>query len=134
MNAATSDLKTLFDRWFEQPIAKLEQLDNKDGGTAGMMIVLPLFERYITIRKLNDTSKRSWYQIMADELKLAGPDEAEVFWATFSHGFCHTAIDHKKSSQENLFHGCSSDLRHLAKRFRPTQKKAILKVRSFGAE
>jgi hypothetical protein len=29
---------------------------------------------------------------MADELKLAGPDEAKVFWTTFRHGFCHTAM------------------------------------------
>ena len=72
--------------------AQLQKLDNEDGGTAGMMIVLPLFERYITILEMNDTSKRPWYQIMADELKLAGPDEAKVFWTTFRHGFCHTAM------------------------------------------
>src|SRR4029077_4001256 len=89
---STSDPKILFDRWFEQPIAQLQKLDNEDGGTAGMMIVLPLFERYITILEIKDTSKRRWYQIMADELKLAGPYETKVFWTTFRHGFCHTAM------------------------------------------
>lgn len=87
-----SDPKTLFDRWFEQPIAQLRKLDNEDGGTAGMMIVLPLFERYIQILEMSDTSGRSRFQIMADELKLAHKDEAEKFWVTFRHGFCHTAM------------------------------------------
>ncbi len=87
-----SDPKTLFDRWFEQPIARLRKLDNEDGGTAGMMIVLPLFERYIQILKMSDRSGRTWYQIMADELKLADEIEAEKFWTTFRHGFCHTAM------------------------------------------
>jgi len=91
-STSISDPKTLFDRWFEQPIAQLQKLDNEDGGTAGMMIVLPLFERYIEILKMSDTSGRAWYQIMADELKLADAYEAEKFWATFRHGFCHTAM------------------------------------------
>jgi len=55
-----SDPKTLFDRWFEQPIAQLQKLDNEDGGTAGMMIVLPLFERYITILNQDALGIRSW--------------------------------------------------------------------------
>ena len=94
MSTVTSifDPKILFDRWFEQPIGLLQKLDNEDGGTAGMMIVLPLFERYIEILKLNDKSGRGWYQIMADELKLTDPYEAKVFWTTFRHGFCHTAM------------------------------------------
>ena len=91
-STSISDPKTLFDRWFEQPIARLRKLDNEDGGAAGMMIVLPLFERYIQILKMSDTSGRSWFQIMADELKLAHEDEAEKFWVTFRHGFCDTAM------------------------------------------
>jgi hypothetical protein len=94
MSTATSisDPKTLFDRWFEEPIALLQKLDNEDGGTAGMMIVLPLFERYITILRMNDKSRREWYQIMADELKLTDAYQAKKFWTTFRHGFCHTAM------------------------------------------
>jgi hypothetical protein len=57
-----------------------------------MMIVLPLLERYITILKMNDKSGRAWSQIMADELKLTNAYEAENFWTTFRHGFCHTAM------------------------------------------
>jgi len=55
-----SDPNILFDRWFEQPIAQLQKLDNEDGGTAGMMIVLPLFERYITILNQDAFGIRSW--------------------------------------------------------------------------
>src|SRR5205814_6314038 len=75
-------------------IALLNKLDNRDGGTAGLLIMLPLFERYIEILHVNDKSKpkRDWYQIMADELKLHGKHEAKVFWTTFRHGFCHTAM------------------------------------------
>ena len=91
-STSISDPKTLFDRWFEQPIAQLRKLDNEDGGTAGMMIVLPLFERYIQILEMSDTSGRSRFQIMADELKLADEDQAEIFWVTFRHGFCHTGM------------------------------------------
>ena len=56
------------------------------------MIVLPLFERYIQILKNNDKLGRDWYRIMADELKLGNAYEAKVFWTTFRHGFCHTAM------------------------------------------
>jgi hypothetical protein len=87
-----SDPKTLFYRWFERPIGELEKLENQDGGTAGLMIVLPLLERYIEILKMGDTSGRTWYQLMASELKLADECEAEKFWVTFRHGFCHTAM------------------------------------------
>jgi hypothetical protein len=89
---SVSDPKTLFYRWFEIPIAELEKIENHDGGTAGMMIVLPLFERYIENLKMGDTSGRTWYELMASELKLADEDQAEKFWVTFRHGFCHTAM------------------------------------------
>ena len=43
------DPKTLFERWYSKAIAQLEKMENADGGTAGMMIVLPLYEGYIYI-------------------------------------------------------------------------------------
>src|SRR5437764_13854006 len=86
------DPQILFERWFDRPIALLEKLDNGDGGTAGMMIVLPLFERYIDILRMNDKSGRKKYEIMASELHLASDLEAEKFWTTFRHGFCHTGM------------------------------------------
>ena len=58
MGIVTSEVdpKTLFDRWFARAISQLEKMENGDGGTAAMMIVLPLFERYIDILESNDTT------------------------------------------------------------------------------
>jgi hypothetical protein len=94
MSTVTSvvDPKILFARWFEAAITQLEKLKDGDGGTAGMMIVLPLFERYINILRANDAARREFYTIMAAELKLATAFEAEKFWTTFRHGFCHTGM------------------------------------------
>ena len=94
MSIVTSvvDPKTLFDRWFDKAIAKLEELESGDGGTTGMMVVLPLFERYIDILEANDTSQRERYEIMAAELQVATALDAEKFWTTFRHGFCHTGM------------------------------------------
>ncbi len=94
MSIATSitDPKILFQRWFDNAIAQLEKLENGDGATAGMMIALPLHERYIDVLESNDTSRRERYEIMAAELQLKTPLEAEKFWTTFRHGFCHTGM------------------------------------------
>ena len=89
---SVSDPKTLFERWFERAISQLEKLENGDGGTAGMMVVLPLFERYITILTNNSTSGLKFYDIMASELQVADALQAETFWTTFRHGFCHTGM------------------------------------------
>lgn len=91
MNLVT-DPKTLFERWFESAIAKLRDLPNGDGGTAGLMVVLPLFERYISILLANEKSGRGYYEIMSAELQLADRDRAKLFWTTFRHGFCHTGM------------------------------------------
>src|SRR5687768_13998311 len=86
------DPKTLFDRWFDKPIARLAKLKGGDGGAAGMMIVLPLFERYIVIPQTNGRSQRKFYEVMATELQLKTSGDAERFWTTFRHGFCHTGM------------------------------------------
>ena len=98
MSSITSvvDPKILFYRWFDKAISQLEKLENGDGGTAGMMVVLPLFERYIDILEANDTAGRKRYDIMATELRLTTPFEAEKFWTTFRHGFCHTGMPLKR--------------------------------------
>jgi hypothetical protein len=99
MSAITTiaDPKILFDRWFVKAIAQLEKLENGDGGTAGMMVVLPLYERYIYILKTRDKSKRKFYEIMAADLNLSTPSEAETFWTIFRHGFCHTAMPFERN-------------------------------------
>ena len=92
------DPKILFERWFVNAIAKLRELQNADGGTAGLMIVLPLYERYIYIVQGNAKSKKRFYETMADDLDLK-PSEAETFWKTFRHGFCHTGMPFERSKR-----------------------------------
>ena len=93
--AKIDDPKTLFERWFSNAIARLEKMENADGGTAGMMIVLPLYERYIHI--LTATKKGKFYENMATDLKLKDGGEAEIFWKTFRHGFCHTGMPFERA-------------------------------------
>jgi hypothetical protein len=80
----------LFERWFSNALAQLEKLDNQDGGTAGMMIVLPLYERYIVIQQKKTGAP--FLECMAKDLQLNSSNEADVFWKTFRHGFCHAAM------------------------------------------
>lgn len=95
------DPKILFDRWFSDAIAQLEKLENGDGGTAGMMVVLPLYERYIYILKARGAKGRSFHEVMASDLHLANPSEAETFWMTFRHGFCHTGMPFERARDGN---------------------------------
>ena len=98
MGSVTSEVDpmVLFDRWFDRAISQLEKMENGDGGTAGMMIVLPLFERYVDILEENDPSGRKRYEILASELQLKTPLEAEKFWTTLRHGFCHVGMPLKR--------------------------------------
>jgi hypothetical protein len=89
---SVTDSKILFERWFERAISKLQELPEGDGGTAGLMVVLPLFERYVSILKKNSTSGSSFFEIMAADLQLTDAYQAKVFWTTFRHGFCHTGM------------------------------------------
>lgn len=93
--------KELLDRWYGAPIKKLECLPHGDGAIAGMMIVLPLFERYIHIKKIKDTSGKKFYQIMADEIGLPSADAADEFWTTFRHGFCHAGMPFEEDRNRN---------------------------------
>ena len=88
------DAGTLFGRWFEAPIFALQKnLENGDGAIAALMVVLPLYERYIHVMlQVTADPKPSFYQLMADKLELDDADQAETFWTTFRHGFCHTGM------------------------------------------
>jgi hypothetical protein len=47
--SATTDPDALWTRWFGSALTLLEKLPHGDGGMAGLMVVLPLYERYIHI-------------------------------------------------------------------------------------
>ena len=96
----TSDPKILFERWFVSAIAKLEELSEGDGGTAGMMIVLPLYERYIFILRARGAAGR-YYEVMANDLQLANASDAERFWKTLRHGFCHSGMPFERDQAGN---------------------------------
>lgn len=95
------DPKILFDRWFDSAFERLSTLPEGDGAIAGMMIALPLFERYIHVKKKTIGGGWSFYQIMASELVLSGADEAEEFWTIFRHGFCHTGMPFEEDRDQN---------------------------------
>ena len=107
------DPKTLFERWFSAPIKLLDkQLERGEGAISGMMVALPLFERFIHIKKSRDATGRSFYEIMADELCLPSAEVAEEFWTTFRHGFCHTGMPFDKDRGGNPLPGVSFHHQH----------------------
>jgi hypothetical protein len=93
------DPKILFERWFEAAFEKLATLPKGDGGIAGLMIALPLFERYVHHRK-KQLGWTSFYQVMAHELLLCEASEAEEFWTVFRHGFCHTGMPFEQGKKK----------------------------------
>lgn len=98
MSASITDPQKLFDRWFDQAFDVLRVFDDGDGATAGMMMALPLFGRYIEVLKLRNPSK-GFYEIMAAELDLPGKKEAKIFWTVFRHGICHTGMPYSEGDK-----------------------------------
>ena len=88
------DAGTLFGRWFEASIFALQKnLKHGDGAIAALMVVLPLYERYIHIMLQTAADpKPKFYELMAQKLQLGDKNQAETFWTTFRHGFCHTGM------------------------------------------
>jgi hypothetical protein len=96
-----NDPSVLFKRWFDDPMALLEkELKNGDGGTMGLMVALPLYERYIYVLTQQDPKGRKKYEVVADDLQLATTDEAVEFWTTFRHGFCHSGMPFDKDKTQ----------------------------------
>jgi hypothetical protein len=63
-----------------------------------MMIVLPLYERYICI--LGGNAKAGVpYDVMAKDLQLASAADAKAFWSALRHGFCHTGMPFERDQK-----------------------------------
>lgn len=83
-----------FQGWFVHAIDKLEELPEGDGAFAALMVVLPLYERYIAAKlrlqgkPAGDAEKRAE---MSKDLSL---DDAQrgKFWAIFRVGFTHQGM------------------------------------------
>lgn len=85
-----------FEGWFVKAIDKLKELPEGDGAFAALMIVLPLYERYIVAKlKLDgkDTGEDDKKQEMAKDLGL-NDKYRSVFWAIFRIGFTHQGMPH----------------------------------------
>lgn len=84
----------LFRRWYVNPIVKLKELPDGDGGFAAFMIALPLYERYIDAKlKLENkpTDNDSKLNEIAIDLKL-NLEESIIFKSVFRAGFMHQAM------------------------------------------
>lgn len=84
----------LFVRWYVNPIKKLKELPNGDGGFAAFMIALPLYERYIIAKLKLDgksTDKETISEEMSTDLQISAGEQS-VFWDLFRNGFAHQAM------------------------------------------
>lgn len=89
-----NDPVQLFTRWFVNPIEKLKELPDGDGGFAAMMIAIPLYERYLYAKlKLENikSTKENIKQVMSQDLNLT-LEQCNKFWNTFRVGFMHRAM------------------------------------------
>jgi hypothetical protein len=83
-----------FTRWYRNPITKLKELPNGDGGFAAFIIALPLYERYIVSKlKLEgkETNQDSIKTEISADLNLTD-DQRKIFWEMFRNGFLHGAM------------------------------------------
>lgn len=83
-----------FNGWFVRAVDKLRELPGGDGAFAAMMIVLPLYERYI-IAKLKLSGGQTGEQDITREIGAdLGLDEGQwrTFWEMFRNGFMHQGM------------------------------------------
>ena len=93
-----------FNRWFVNPINKLKDLPDGDGGFAAFMIAIPLYERYIKGKlKLAGecADKKSVKKEISKDLRM-NDDERKIFWDMFRNGFMHQGMP-KKGKTKYMF-------------------------------
>ena len=80
--------------WFVRAIDKLDELPEGDGAFAALMIVLPLYERYI-VGKLKlerkEAGEADKQEEMSKDLELDNKQRS-IFWAIFRVGFTHQGM------------------------------------------
>lgn len=83
-----------FEAWFARPVEKLAELTEGDGAFAALMILLPLYERYIAARlKLagKEAGEAETKEEMSKDLGLDAGQRSR-FWAIFRVGFTHQGM------------------------------------------
>lgn len=99
MNFEIKDPDHLFNKWFRAPFGSLEALSGGDGALVMLMMILPLYERYLDAAMRNAAEKRRFYTVMSDDLGLHDWQKARDFWEVFRHGFCHTAMPFERNDR-----------------------------------
>lgn len=85
---ATTEQK--FNLWYKDVLFFLEHHTNKGSGAiAALMVVMPLYERWVSANCAPDTYVNRMALVRSD---LSFPDtpKAENFWNVFRDGLCHT--------------------------------------------
>jgi len=100
MSSKIDDPRVLFERWFDAAFLSLFALPDGDGAIAGMMVALPLFERFIHVKMRAVGGGWTFYQHLASELLLSDAEEAKEFWTAFRHGFCHAGMPFEEDREK----------------------------------
>lgn len=91
------DPKFLRERYFDQPLHAIEHsgmIPEGNGAIIALMVVFPLYERYLDDAFLSAPAGTTWEQFRARDLGL--PDnpttDADQFWNVFRDGLGHSAM------------------------------------------
>lgn len=83
-----------FKIWYVEPINKLKELPNGNGGFVALIVGLPLYERLITAKlQINNqkTTEESIKSAMNIDLGIT-EGQRNVFWDLFRNGLLHQAM------------------------------------------
>lgn len=91
-----------FQKWYLNSLNTLyEKMDHGDGGIAALMIVMPLFERYLTPKiptdKKQEEQTKVRESIICEEFGFKSNDQAAKFWNVFRDGLCHSGSFFERS-------------------------------------
>jgi|GEM_PF-1423980 len=91
--------RVLFERWYGQPLALLETVENGDGGFIALAISCLLYERYartILGGKGTRANDRAVLSLFADDMGVQ-QDAAEAFWQVMRNGLLHAAMPKRRT-------------------------------------
>ena len=97
-----------FQKWYLNSLQMLQdKMNHGDGGLAALMIVMPLFERYLTPKipadKKQEEQSKIRNSIIKEEFGFADDVQAAKFWNVFRDGLCHVGsfFEQSRSATKN---------------------------------
>lgn len=99
MTNVVKDPSVLFARWYREPLRKLKEIPNGDGGFVALIVSCVLYERYAAALLTQQGKK-------ADQVAIVGQlasdfyvceDTAEMFWDAIRNGLVHGAMPKVRS-------------------------------------